>query len=101
MVSNAMIKALLIYHDKALLPENAVVEMKIWRLPTKNKERPHGLKYSLFYGENGKRVIGYDNERGKGDHRHIQETEESYTFIDVETLIADFLADVRKHRRSP
>ena len=30
----------------------------------------HGLKYSLFYGAEKARLIGYDNEAGKGDHRH-------------------------------
>jgi hypothetical protein len=33
-----------------------------------------------------------------GDHRHLADREESYTFTTVEALIADFLADVRKLR---
>jgi hypothetical protein len=28
-------------------------------------DRPHGLKYSLFYGRPGERIIAYDNETGK------------------------------------
>lgn len=43
-------------------------------------------------------MVLYDNERGKGDHRHYLEHEESYVFENVETLIADFLADVRRAR---
>ena len=58
----------------------------------------HGLKYSLFYGYPGQRLVGYDNERGKGDHRHIDGREEPYAFTTVEALIADFVADVRKLR---
>ena len=50
------------------------------------------------YGRPGLRVVLYDNERGKGDHRHHLEHEESYVFENVETLIADFLADVRRAR---
>ncbi len=58
----------------------------------------HQLKYSLFYGYPGRRVVSYDNERGKGDHRHVRDREEPYTFTTVEQLVADFLADVRKAR---
>jgi hypothetical protein len=42
-----------------------------------------------------KRLVGYDNERGKGDHRHIGDRQERYVFKTVELLIADFLANVR------
>ena len=52
--------------------------------------------YSLFYGRAGERIVGYDNETGKGDHRHYREREEPYAFTDVETLVGDFLADLRR-----
>jgi len=42
----------------------------------------------------GERVVGYDNERGKGDHRHLRGVEVPYRFMNVETLVADFMADV-------
>lgn len=93
-----MAKAVLLYRDKADWPDGSIVEMTIWRLPIASKERPHGLKYSLFYGRRDRRIIGYDNESGKGDHRHYGGVEQSYAFTDVETLIADFMADVRKER---
>jgi Family of unknown function (DUF6516) len=56
------------------------------------------LKYRLFYGRPGERFVGYDNERGKGDHRHIEGRELRYRFVSVERLIADFLADVEQVR---
>jgi hypothetical protein len=93
-----MVKAVLEYYDKALLPDGAIVEMTIWRLPASSAERPHGLKYSLYYGKGGQRIVGYDNEAGKGDHRHLGSHEERYTFTTVEALIADFLADVERAR---
>ena len=93
-----MVAARLIYRDKAVFADGAIVEMTIWRLPATSSERRHGLKYSLYYGQAGKRIVGYDNERGKGDHRHYGDREEVYRFVDVETLVADFLADVRKLR---
>ena len=89
-------KARRIFYDKAVLADGAIVEMTIWQLPKASPERPHGLKYSLFYGRNGLRIVGYDNERGKGDHKHIYNTEKRYRFSSVEKLIADFLADIEK-----
>ena len=76
----------------------ALVQIRIWRLPRKTPERPHGLKYSLFYGMRGERIIGYDNEAGKGDHRHIRGIQEPYDFSSYEQLVRDFFADVRKER---
>jgi hypothetical protein len=88
-------KAVLAFHDKQVLPDGAIVEMKIWQVATPVLGSAHRLKYSLFYGLDGKRLVGYDNERGKGDHRHIEDRQERYLFTTVERLIADFLADVR------
>ena len=68
--------------------------MVIWKLPTKTVERPHGLKYRLVYVVAGQRVVGYDNEVGKGDHRHVRGRELTYGFVDVDTLIGDFFRDV-------
>ena len=42
----------------------------------------------------GERIVGYDNERAKGDHKHLRGVELPYRFVDVETLVADFMADV-------
>lgn len=93
-----MAKALLLFEDKTRYPDGAVLEMRLWRLPESDRERTHGLKYSLYYGKDGKRLVGYDNERGKGDHRHYGEWEEPYVFTTPEQLVADFLADVERER---
>jgi hypothetical protein len=94
-------KATLAFHDKQVLPDGSIVEMKIWEVPQPVPGSAHGLKYSLFYGRPGERLVGYDNERGKGDHRHLEGREERYTFTTPEQLIADFLADVRRLRGEP
>jgi hypothetical protein len=91
-------KAVLAFHDKQVLPDGAIVEMKIWEVATPVVGSAHKLKYGLFYGANGKRLVGYDNERGKGDHRQIEDRQERYVFKTVELLMADFLADVRRLR---
>lgn len=89
-------KAQRIFYDKTMLPDGAIVEMVIWQLPSPSDDRPHGLKYRLFYGRDGKRIVGYDNERGKGDHKHLLDVEKRYKFVSVEKLIADFLADIER-----
>ncbi len=63
-----------------------------------DSERPYGLKYRLYYGYPGKCLVRYDNERGKGDHRHDGDRETSYSFISVEQLIQDFKADIERLR---
>lgn len=91
-------KARLAFHDKQVLADGSIVEMKIWEVPEPVLGSKHLLKYSLFYGWPGRRLVGYDNERGKGNHRHVQGREEAYAFSTPEQLIEDFLADVRHER---
>jgi hypothetical protein len=91
-------KARRIFYDRMDFPDGAVLEMVIWQVPEPVKGSVHGLKYSLFYGCAGMRLIAYDNERGKGDHRHIEGREEAYSFTTPEALVEDFLSDVKKLR---
>ena len=78
-----------------------MIEMVIWQVPKTTPDRPHGIKYRLYYGSaDGKCIVRYDNELGKGDHRHYGEREAVYRFANVETLMSDFLADVVRARRS-
>ena len=92
-------KAERLFYDKAVDLDGLIVEMVIWRLPTPIPPSTHALKYRLFYGREGERVVSYDNERGKGDHRHVRGREYRYRFVTIEKLIADFLAEV-EHERS-
>ncbi|KAF0221367.1 MAG: hypothetical protein FD174_505 [Geobacteraceae bacterium] len=91
-------KATLLKHDKFTDEYGNLVEMKIWKTPA-NEQTPYGVKYSLVYVVNGQRVIGYDNERGKGDHRHHGGDEIPYRFIDADLLVEDFLKDVEEFIR--
>ena len=77
----------------------AIREMVLWRLPKKVTDKPHGLKYRLYYGlGDGTCVVRYDNETPKGDHKHIGSQEKPYKFKNVETLVLDFLMDVKRAR---
>ncbi len=90
-----------LFREKHVLPNGSIIEMVIWQLPKKTPDRPHGIKYRLYYGTaDGRCLVRYDNESGKSDHRHDEERESPYTFVDVETLVSDFLADVTRARRS-
>jgi len=92
-------QARLIYRGKFVYADGAIREMALWRVPEETADKPHGLKYRLFYGDaEGRSLVRYDNETGKGDHRHIGDIQEPYDFKDVETLVADFLEDIEKLR---
>jgi len=94
-----MAPAKLIYKRKTTYSDGTVVEMAIWELPHRSDERPHGLKYRLHCSKiDGSLIVRYDNESGKGDHRHYSNKEEVYQFKDVETLIADFIRDIATER---
>lgn len=43
-------------------------------------------------------MLRYDNEAGKGDHKHVGGHEVPYRFVDLETLQADFWVDVESWR---
>jgi len=90
--------AQLVIADKVVFDDGAIQEIVVWRVPAPVPPSDHIFKYRLFYGFAGRRLIGYDNERGKGDHRHIDGREEPYRFRGWEALIDDFFADVAEIR---
>ena len=92
-------KATLVFRLKHELGDGALVEMVIWRVPGRVPGSSHDFKYRLYFGRGGRRLVGYDNERGKGDHRHVLGRELVYRFTSPEQLVADFLEDVDDARR--
>lgn len=88
----------LLLRERLDYDDGTFVEMVIWRVPVPVQGSSHEYKYRLFYGRTGERLVGYDNERSKGDHRHVSGTEELYAFTGVEALVRDFLNDVEAMR---
>jgi len=86
--------AALLAHAKEIRDDGSIVEIVIWELSEPLAPSTHRYKYRLYFGAQGVSRIRYDNERGKGDHRHIGEREESYVFTTVEQLLEDFRRDV-------
>ena len=92
--------AMLLHRERFDFEDGAVLEMVIWHVPNPVGGSAHRFKYRLYYGRSGRRLIGYDNERAKGDHRHVGGREHPYRFTSVEALVRDFLADVERERRA-
>jgi hypothetical protein len=91
-------EASLLFELKRIYDDGRIIEARIWAVPLLVRGSDHQLKYSLFYGSEGERLVGYDNEAGKGDHRHYEDRQEAYAFTTVENVVADFIADVSKIR---
>lgn len=75
------------------------IEVVIWQVPQPVPPSEHPYKYRLVYVVAGRRLVGYDNERGKGDHRHLGRREQVYRFVSPQQLMADFMADVKGNRK--
>ncbi|HAJ27572.1 MAG TPA: hypothetical protein DCG53_10075 [Syntrophus sp. (in: bacteria)] len=88
----------LLLNERYTVSENVFVEMVVWRLPTSVSGSKHGFKYRLALVVDGNCVLRYDNEAGKGDHKHIGEDEMPYEFITPKSLLADFWDDVNNWR---
>lgn len=90
--------ATLLHRSRFVYSDGALREMVLWQVP-QAAHHPCGLKYRLYYGDTeGNCLVRYDNERGKGDHRHGIDGEAPYRFSGVDTLVADFLTDIRQIR---
>jgi hypothetical protein len=87
-------KAGLLIRERHQLKDDAFVELKVWRVPQMVRGSAHSYKYSLACIVAGVCVVRYDNEAGKGDHRHVGEMEMPYRFSTVDRLISDFWRDV-------
>jgi hypothetical protein len=72
--------------------------MVVWRVPAPVPPTEHGFKYRAVYAKDGVRIVGFDNERGKGDHSHLDGQEMPYTFTGVDQLGEDFIAAVAARR---
>lgn len=78
------------------LATDAFADIVIWQVPQPLPGSAHGYKYRLAYVVGNACVLRYDNEAGKGDHRHIGAAELPYVFAGIPTLLADFHADIAR-----
>lgn len=92
--------AQLITSIKNINPDGSILEIVIWKVPKPVPPNEHGYKYRAVYVVDGVRIVGFDNERGKGDHCHIDGKELPYAFTGVDQLLEDFIAAVETRRAS-
>ena len=89
-------KAIPLVRTRIIYSDRAFVELVLWRVPRPVSGSLHPFKYRLAYVVGGVCVVRYDNEMGKGDHRHVAGTERAYRFTTVEQLLADFQKDLAR-----
>ncbi|WP_158781811.1 DUF6516 family protein [Pantoea sp. BAV 3049] len=91
--------ATLFRKDKYYLDDQSFISMVIWEVDPNIPGSFHSYKYSLAYVVDGDCIMRYDNERGKGDHKHVGLAEMNTVFTTIEALINDFFNDIETLRR--
>lgn len=89
-------KAELLVNRRVLIAKDAFVERVLWRVPMPVSGSMHSYKYRLAYVVSGVCVVRFDNERGKGDHKHVGGVESPISFTDPHQLLADFKAEMTR-----
>lgn len=97
----ANMRAELLTRFKDITDDGGVIELVVWRVPQPVPPTSHGYKYRGLYSVNGVRVVGFDNECGKGDHCHRGGRQRPYRFTTVDALVEDFIAGVDAARSKP
>ena len=88
--------ATLIARTRIVYATNAFAELVLWRVPKPVAGSQHEYKFRLAYVVDAVCVVRYDNEAGKGDHRHFGASERAYRFSTLERLMADFQKDIAR-----
>lgn len=91
-------KAILVIDRRIVFADRDFAEVVVWKVPEPVPPTDHGFKYRLVYVVHGRRVIGFDNERGRGDHRHDGDTVTAYQFQDIDRLLGDFADAIEQWR---
>jgi hypothetical protein len=97
MLSN--MKAVELVRTRIAYSASAFAELALWQVPKPVAGSGHRFKCRLVYVVGGVCVVRYDNEGGKGDHRHVEGKESSYVFTTPDQLIADFQRDIARWNR--
>ena len=91
-------KARELFNRRVPVTEQAFAELVLWEISQPLSGSKHSYKYRLAFVVAGVCVLRYDNEAGKGDHRHIEGRELKYRFVSVDKLVADFFEEVKRWR---
>ena len=89
-------KATLIARRRIVYSPSSFAELVLWQVPKPVTGSDHDFKYRLAYVVDAVCVVRYDNEIGKGDHRHFGVIESNYKFLSPDKLIIDFQKDIAR-----
>lgn len=93
-------QASLVIDRKENRADGSIIQAVVWELPIPLSGSLHRFKYRLSYGKDGICLVRFDNEQGKGDHKHIKGIESPYLFKDIPTLLKDFREAIREYEVS-
>jgi Family of unknown function (DUF6516) len=91
--------ARLLLKERLVVAEDRFAEIVVWRLPRRPRGSHHVFKYRLAFVVDEVCVLRFDNETGKGDHKHVGDVEVPYAFSTLEGLITDFWDEVEQWQR--
>lgn len=83
-----------LHQERRILAEDTFAELVVWQVAEPVAGSEHRFKYRLALVVGGTCVLRYDNEAGKGDHKHLGQVETPYAFTTPARLLADFWKDV-------
>lgn len=91
--------ARLLLRERRVVAENRFAEVVIWELPRPVSGSRHRFKYRLAFVVDEICVLRFDNETGKGDHKHVGDAEVPYRFTTLAQLVTDFWDEVEEWQR--
>ena len=83
-------KATLVIDRKEYRADGSIIQAVVWELPVPLRGSLHRYKYRLYFGRESICLVRFDNEQGKGDHKHVNGIESPYRFKDIPSLLRDF-----------
>jgi hypothetical protein len=91
-------QAILLLKERRVLGEDRFADVTIWRLPKPLPGNAHVFKYRLALVDDEVCVLRFNNEAGKGDHKHVGGRQVPYAFTTLDQLVADFWQAVENWR---
>lgn len=87
---------MLLTKTRVAYTDSSFAEIVVWAVPHPLQGSAHSYKHRLAFVAEGTCVLRYDNESGRGGHRHTPDGEARYRFLSIDKLFADFERDTRR-----
>jgi hypothetical protein len=94
-------KAVAVIRRKLTDKEGNITEVVVWRVPADTSGAAR-VQYRLAFipAGRGRACVIFDNHHPKGHHKHVDGVESSYSFTDVEGLVADFEREIERWKET-